>query len=69
MMVPDLDIWRAAVILVERHGVDHAAMVAAQTGDEMRAKGDEEGYRIWAAILEAVLQLRRDKPGEGESVN
>ena len=68
-MIPDLDIWRAAAILVERHGADDAAIVAAQHGDEMRAKGDEEGYTIWKAILDAVLELRRDKPAEGERIN
>jgi hypothetical protein len=41
--VADLDIWRAAAILVKRHGADDAAIVAAQRGDEFRAKGGEVG--------------------------
>ena len=68
-MIPDLDIWRAAALLVKRRGADDAAVVAAQRGDEMRAKGDEEGYAIWKAILDAVLELRRGEPREGERVN
>ena len=68
-MIPNLDIWRASVILIQRHGADDAAIVAAQTADEFRAKGNDDGYGIWKAILEAVLELRRDKPSEGERVN
>jgi hypothetical protein len=67
--MPDLDIWRAAAIIIQRHGADDAAIVAAQTADEFRAKGDEDGRRIWKAILGAVLEMLRDKPGEGERLN
>jgi hypothetical protein len=63
------DVWRAAAILVKRHGADDAAIVAAQRGDEFRAKGDEEGYAIWKAILDAILELRRSEPRAGETVN
>ena len=68
-MTTDLDTWRAAALLIQRHGADDAAIVAAQNADEMLAKGDEQGYAIWKAIVDAVLELRRGKPGEGESVN
>jgi hypothetical protein len=37
--VTDLDIWRAAVILMQRHGADDAVFVAAQRADELKAKG------------------------------
>lgn len=65
----DPDIWRAAAILIQRHGADDAAMVAAQTADEFQAKGDKDGYEIWKAILEAILEMRRSERKEGESVN
>jgi hypothetical protein len=68
-VISDLDIWRAAAIVVKRHGADDAAIVAAQHGDEFHAKGDEDGYTIWKAILDAIVELRRSKPGEGERVN
>jgi hypothetical protein len=68
-VIADLDIWRAAAILMQRHGADDAAIVAAQRGDEFRAKGDEDGYAIWKAILDAIMELRRGEPGEGERVN
>jgi hypothetical protein len=46
-MVSDLDMWRAAAILVKRHGANDAAVVAAPRCDEFRAKSDEDG--IWKA--------------------
>ena len=63
-MIAEIDIWRAANILVKRHGVD-AALVAAQRADELLAKGDVEGCAVWKRILE----LTRTKPAEGERVN
>jgi hypothetical protein len=68
-VIPNLDIWRAAAMIIQRHGVDDAAIVAAQTADEFRAKRDEDGYSIWKAILGAVLELSRDKPAAGERLN
>jgi hypothetical protein len=36
-----------------------------RNGDKFSAKGDEDGYAIWKAILGAILELRRTEPGEG----
>jgi hypothetical protein len=44
-MTSDLDIWRAANLLIKRHGED-AVIVAAQRADELLAKGDVEGERL-----------------------
>ncbi len=65
----DPDIWRAAAILIQRHGAPDAALVAAQRADEFLADGDGEGREIWEAILEAVLELSRGVPKDGEKVN
>ncbi|HEV2549594.1 MAG TPA: hypothetical protein VGU20_19920 [Stellaceae bacterium] len=67
-LLADIEIWRAATLLVKRHGRD-AAIVAAQRADECLAAGDTEGQVIWKQIVEAVLELLRDTPGEGERVN
>jgi hypothetical protein len=69
LMLPDPDIWRAAAILMQRHGAPDAALVAAQRADEFKAKGDEDGHEIWKAIVEAVLELMRGAPKEDERVN
>ena len=64
----DPDIWRAANLLLKRHGAD-AAMVAAERADELLAAGDVEGCTIWKRILLAVTELARTAPAEGERVN
>ncbi len=67
-MIDDPDIWRAANLLVKRHGVD-AAMMAAKRADELLAAGDVEGWAVWEWIVAAVTELARTKPAEGEPVN
>jgi hypothetical protein len=69
MTVADLDIWRAANLLIKRHGGADAAIVAAQRADECLASGDAEGQTVWKRIVEAILELLRSEPGEGEPVN
>jgi hypothetical protein len=60
LMTEDIDIWRAAHLLVKRHGAD-AAIVAAQRADEMLAQGDLDGQSIWKRIVNAVRELQRTK--------
>ena len=44
-MTSDLDIYRAAQVLIREHG--DAALEAAQRADAMLEKGDMEGAAIW----------------------
>jgi hypothetical protein len=67
-MIDDLEIWRAANLLIERYGPD-AAVMAAHRADELLALGDADGCAIWKRILEAVADLSRTKPALGERVN
>ena len=67
-MIDDLDIFRAADILIKRHGAD-AAIDAARRADELFAAGDLEGSALWKRILAAVLELTRTTPAKGERVN
>ena len=67
-MTEEVDIWRAANLLVKRHGAD-AAAAAAQRADELLAEGDTEGQRVWKRILAAVQELQRTKPAAGERRN
>ncbi len=57
-MIPDLDIWRSANVLVKRHGAD-APIHAAIRADAMLEKGDLDGYAVWKRILRAVEELQR----------
>jgi len=67
-MVDDPDIWRAANLLVKRYGAQ-AAIQAAQRADALSADGDGDGYAIWKRILEALGELTRTRPADGELVN
>jgi hypothetical protein len=62
------DIWRAANLLLKRHGAD-AEVAAAMRADELLAGGDIEGCAVWKRILAAVTELSRTAPADGEPVN
>jgi hypothetical protein len=61
-MIPDLDIYRSANLLVKQHSED-AAIEAAMRADAMLDKGDLDGYAVWRRILRAVEELQRVEPG------
>jgi hypothetical protein len=67
-MVSELDIWRAANLLVKRYG-DDAGFVAAQRADKMLANGDVDGLTVWKSILRAIGELARLEPKETEWLN
>ncbi len=52
-MIPDLDIYRSANLLVRHHGQD-APIEAAMRADAMLESGDLDGYAVWKRILRAV---------------
>ncbi len=68
MSVPDVDIWRAANLLLKRHGRD-AAIIAAQRADELLAVGDTDGLAVWKQIVVALLELLRIEPGKDETIH
>ncbi len=67
-MIPDLDIYRAANLLVKQHGAD-APTHAAMRADELLDKGDLDGYAVWKRIVKAVEELQRAAPGPGVRVH
>ena len=67
-MISDLDILRAAQLLVKRHGPD-TPVVAAQRAEELLAVGDVEGFAVWKSIMRAVEELLRVVPNVDEKVN
>ena len=62
----DLDIYRSAKLLLDRHGQD-ATHEAALKADELLDAGDLDGQVAWLRIRKAVLELL--KPGDGEVVH
>ena len=67
-MIDELDILRAANILIKRYGTD-AALEAARRADQLLKAGDTDGCAIWKRILSAVHELTRTTLAEGERVN
>jgi len=61
-MISDLDIHRAAHLLLERHGAN-ALITAAQMIDRMLQNGDEEGRLVWLRIRRAVEALQAGPRG------
>ncbi len=61
-MVTDLDIYRAANLLIERHGTD-ALIEAARMIDRMLDHGDTEGRQVWRRIKSALEALQTPQRG------
>lgn len=61
----DLDAYRCAKLLLDRHGRD-AELHAAMRADELEAAGDEAGLRAWMRILAAMDELVRTERHQGE---
>ncbi len=66
-MIPDLDIYRSANLLVKRHGQD-APIQAAMRADAMLDKSDLDGYAVWKRILRAVGELLSKERPDGTTV-
>jgi hypothetical protein len=67
-MIPDLDIYRSASLLVNHHGQD-APIHAAMRADELLEAGDLDGFSVWRRILRAVEKLQGTAPGPGTRVH
>ena len=60
-MIPDLDIYRAANVIIKQYGQD-APTHAATRADATQEAGDVDGYAVWKRILRAVEMLQRVEP-------
>ena len=67
-MIPDIDIFRSASLLVKQHGQD-APIEAAMRADAMLDKGDLDGYATWKRILRAIEELQETDPKPDEAVH
>ncbi len=67
-MIPDLDIYRSANVIINQYGPD-APTHAAMRADAMLDKGDLDGYAVWRRILRAVGELRGTEPRPGAWVH
>jgi hypothetical protein len=62
-MTSDLDIWRAAHLLIRKHGAN-AELEAARMQDLMLDRGDDEGRVLWAQIRRAIEVIRAPPSGK-----
>jgi hypothetical protein len=60
-MIPEIDIWRAAQLLLKRYG-EKAFEESAARADELAAGGDDDGAATWRRITDAVVQLANNTP-------
>ncbi len=66
-MIPAIDIYRSANILVKQHGQD-APIHAAMRADAMLDKGDLDGYAVWKRIVKAAEELLSKERPAGVTV-
>ena len=62
-VIPEIDIWRAANLMLKRCG-DKAAEECAACADELAAQDDYKGEAVWRRITDAVGQLANRTPAE-----
>jgi hypothetical protein len=55
-VIPEIDIWRAANLMLKRYG-DKALEESAARADELAAQDDFNGAAVWRRIIDAVGQL------------
>ena len=65
-MTSDLDIYRSANVLIQKHGED-APILAAMRADELMETGDMEGRAVWLRIVKAIEELlSEERPDDAE---
>ena len=60
-MIPEIDIWRVANLMLKRYG-DEADIESAIRAEELAEKGDWTGEAIWRRIINAIGQLVNTTP-------
>jgi hypothetical protein len=60
-VIPEIDIWRAAQLMLKRYG-DNALEESAVRANELALAGDNDGAATWRRIMTAVEQLANNAP-------
>jgi hypothetical protein len=60
-VIPEIDIWRAANLMLKRYG-ERALDASMTRADELAADGDDDGAATWRRITDAVVQLANTTP-------
>jgi hypothetical protein len=60
-VIPEIDIWRVATLMLKRYG-DEADIEGAIRAEERADAGDWVGEAVWRRIIDAVGQLENTTP-------
>jgi hypothetical protein len=60
----EIDMWRAAAAMIQKHG-ENAALEAAIRCDELLDQGAIEGSRVWRRIVGIINRLEVERPDDG----
>ena len=60
-MIPEIDIWRVAYLMLNRYG-DEADIEGAIWAEELAEAGDRDGEAVWRRIIDAIGQLENTTP-------
>ena len=64
-MTDDIDVYRSATLLIDKHGAE-ASIHAAMKADDMLERGDMDGRAVWLRIVDAINDMHRETPRPGE---
>ena len=60
-MIPEIDIWRVANLMLKRYG-NEADIESAILAEEFADVGDWAGEVVWGRIIDAIRQLENTTP-------
>ncbi len=60
-MIPEIDIWRSAHLMIQQHREDAAHQADARAG-KYTEQGDSAGGAVWRRIRQAIGQVQNDRP-------
>ena len=60
-MIPEIDIWRVANLMLKRYG-DEADIESAILAEELFEEGDHNGAAVWLRVIDAIAQLLNTTP-------
>ena len=55
-MIPEIDIWRVAHLMLKRYG-DEADIESAIRAEELPEEGNHNGAAVWRRVIDAIGQL------------
>jgi hypothetical protein len=60
-MIPEIDIWRVADVMIKRYG-ESAQAESAKRADQFAEVGDGRGAAIWLRVSRAATELANTTP-------